>query len=77
MGFAQLRGINYQAIAIDDNGQAIAGIDINGQPIDNQTISVRFSILSGSATGSVLYQETHTTNTDQYGLLSLIIPIGV
>ena len=75
-GFAQLSGINYQAVAIDDNGLAIAGIDLNGQPIDNKTLKVRFTVLDGSATGYILYQETHTTNTDQYGLFSLVIGDG-
>src|ERR1035437_9710874 len=76
MGFAQLRGINYQAVAIDENGVAIAGVDLNGQPINNAAISVRFSILSGSSAGAILYQVTYTTNTDQYGLFSLIIGDG-
>ncbi len=74
--FAQLKGINYQAVAIDENGKAIPGMDMNGQPIHDKTIRVRFSILSGSASGSILYQETHTTNTDPHGLFSLIIGGG-
>ncbi len=74
---AQLRGLNYQAVAIDENGIEIVGMDINGQAINNKTIGVRFSILSGSSGGSVLYQETHTTNTDPYGLFSLIIGDGI
>lgn len=77
IGFSQLRGINYQAIAIDEKGKEIAGMDINGQAIHNKTIGVRFSILSGGASGAILYQETHTTNTDPHGLFSLIIGDGV
>src|ERR1035437_5598089 len=73
--FAQLRGINYQAVAIDENGNQIPGTDLNGIA-NNNTIAVRFSILSASPTGAILYQETHTTNTDQYGLFSLIIGDG-
>ncbi len=77
VGYAQLRGINYQAVAIDENGMAIAGIDVDGQPLDNKTIGVRFSILEAGPTGSVLYQEYHITNTDQYGLFSVIIGDGI
>ena len=74
--FAQLRGINYQAVAIDENGKEIPGTNISGQIIHANTIGVRFSVLSGSTTGAILYQETHTANTDQYGLFSLIIGDG-
>ena len=70
-----LEGINYQAVAIDEDGKEIVGIDINGKPLYNKTIGVRFTILKGSD-GPVLYQETHTTLTDQYGLFSLVIGLG-
>ncbi|MES2140473.1 MAG: hypothetical protein V4511_12265 [Bacteroidota bacterium] len=73
---AQLRGLNYQAIAIDENGKEIVGMDLSGQSIQNKTIAVRFSILSGSSTGTVLYQEVHSANTDRYGLFSLVIGDG-
>ncbi|MFZ4413647.1 MAG: hypothetical protein ACOYOV_11225 [Bacteroidales bacterium] len=73
---AQVNGINYQAVAVDENGKEIAGMDIQGNIIPNKTISVRFSILSGSATGAVLYQETHTTNTDSHGMFNLVIGQG-
>ncbi|MDP1747250.1 MAG: hypothetical protein Q8L90_16875, partial [Bacteroidota bacterium] len=75
-GLAQLRGLNYQAIAIDENGKEIVGMDLSGQSIQNKTIAVRFSILSGSSVGTVLYQEVHSANTDHYGLFSLIIGDG-
>jgi hypothetical protein len=74
--YAQLRGVNYQAVAIDENGQEVPGVDISGQPLSNNTIAVRFSILSGGATGSVLYQETQTTSTDLHGLFSVVIGDG-
>jgi hypothetical protein len=70
-----LKGINYQAVAIDENGKEIVGMDINGKPLHNKTIGVRFSILKGSD-GPVLYQETHTALTDAYGLFSLVIGTG-
>lgn len=71
-----LKGINYQAVAIDQDGKEIIGKDVTGKPLYEKTIGVRFSILSGSSTGAVLYQETHTTLTDQYGLFSLVIGLG-
>lgn len=77
IGFAQLRGLNYQAVAIDENGKEIVGMDLSGQSIQNKTIAVRFSILSGSSNGTVLYQEVHSASTDRYGLFSLIIGDGI
>jgi adenosylcobinamide amidohydrolase len=70
-----LEGINYQAVAIDEKGKEIVGIDVNGKPLHEKTIGVRFTILSGES-GPVLYQETHTALTDQHGLFSLVIGLG-
>ena len=70
-----LKGIHFQAVAIDDQGKEIVGIDINGKPLYKKEIGVRFSILSGDS-GPVLYQEEHTTLTDQHGLFSLVIGQG-
>lgn len=60
------QGINYQAIAL--NGLGI--------PVSNQLIGVRLSILDQSATGTVIYQETHNPLTDATGLFSLVIGNG-
>jgi len=70
-----LEGINYQAVAIDDQGKEIVGIDVSGKPLYEKTIGVKFSITSG-VDGAVLYQETHEALTDQYGLFSLVIGLG-
>jgi len=70
-----LEGINYQAVAIDDQGKEIVGIDVSGKPLYEKTIGVQFSITSG-VDGAVLYQETHEALTDQYGLFSLVIGLG-
>lgn len=70
-----LKGIHFQAVAIDDNGKEIVGMDINGKPVYNKTIGVRFSILKGN-NGPVQYQETHSTLTDAHGLFSLVIGSG-
>jgi hypothetical protein len=71
----QLQGINYQAVAIDENGKQIVGMDVAGKPLYEKTIGVRFSILKGN-TGPVEYEETHTALTDKYGLFSLVIGQG-
>ena len=70
-----LTGINYQAVAIDENGKQLVGMDITGKPLYEKTIGVRFSITKGSG-GTVEYQETQTALTDQYGLFSLVIGAG-
>ncbi|MDG2370064.1 MAG: hypothetical protein P8M12_05435 [Flavobacteriales bacterium] len=59
-------GFNYQCIVRDNSGHSLT----------NQTISVRFNILQGSITGSSVYSETHTTNTNGYGLVTLLIGSG-
>ena len=70
-----LTGINYQAVAIDENGKEIVGMDIENKPLYEKTIGVKFSITKGKD-GTVEYAETHTAVTDQYGLFSLIIGHG-
>lgn len=72
---ANLEGINYQAVAIDDEGKEIVGVDINGEPLFEREIGVRFTITAG-VDGAVYYQDTHTTTTDKYGLFSLVIGKG-
>ena len=60
------QGINYQAVARTADGLIIP----------TQNIGVRFSILDGSVTGTVLYSETHTVITNSYGLFTLAIGKG-
>lgn len=60
-------GINYQAVARDNNGDELV----------NTEIEVRFSIRTGSPTGPVVYQEVFTdVTTSRYGVFSLIIGKG-
>lgn len=70
-----LNGIYYQAVAIDENGKEIVGMDIEGKPLYNKAIGVRFTITKG-LNGTIQWEETHTTNTDKYGLFTLIIGKG-
>ncbi len=61
-----VNGINYQAIARDNNGQELS----------NQAISVRISVRTGTSSGTVAYQETHTITTNQFGLFNIVIGGG-
>jgi len=65
--FAQSpEGMSYQAI-VRDSGNAL---------VTEQPIGVQISILQGSATGTAVYAETHTTTTNSNGLLTLVIGTG-
>lgn len=55
--------------------QAIARAN-NGLPITNQPITIRISVISGSPTGPILYVETHSPNTNQFGLFTLEVGQG-
>ncbi|MGD9494142.1 MAG: hypothetical protein AB7V36_12385 [Bacteroidales bacterium] len=70
-----LDGIFYQAVAIDEDGQEIVGEDIEGKPLYQKEIGVRFTITKG-LNGLIEWEETHVTTTDKYGLFSLIIGHG-
>jgi len=69
-------GINYQAVALDENRKEIAGHDIYGTVFYDKEIVIRFSIIRDKPDGPVVYSETHTTLTDAYGLFSLTIGHG-
>ena len=60
------QAINYQAVA-----RTAQGLIIPDQPV-----AVRFSILEGTATGNLLYQETASTTTNNFGLFTLAIGTG-
>jgi len=58
-------GVNYQAVARNSQGNVISN-----------PITVRISILSGSPTGTLQYQETHNTTPNSLGLFNLSIGQG-
>ena len=65
--FAQSpNSINYQAVLRDD-GSAL---------ISDQNVGVQITILSGSISGTPVYQETHATSTNANGLMSIAIGTG-
>jgi len=55
--------------------QAVARYS-NGDLIQDQSVSFRISILQGAASGTLIYQESHLTTTDNYGLANLEIGTG-
>ena len=52
---------NYQAVLRDDAGQ----------PIASENVEVEIAILQGSAEGTEVFSETHNTQTNEFGLISL------
>jgi len=73
--FGQTQGISYQAVIIDKNAQEVPGADISGNILPNHALLVRFTILD--AAGTIDYQEEHSTSTDAYGMINLIIGKGI
>ncbi len=74
VSFGQKTGINYQAVILDPNPISMPGNNYNGQPLANTAIQLRFSLLSGTR---VDYQETQSTQTDEYGLINVVIGKGI
>ncbi len=62
----QAEGINYQAVIRNASGAALA----------SQVVNMRFSILSGSSSGTVVYSETLAGTTNGQGVLSAVIGTG-
>ncbi len=60
------QGFNYQCIVRNTDNA----------PISNQAVTLLFSISQGSPSGSVVYAETHTLNTNDFGLVNLVIGQG-
>ena len=50
--------------------------DAQGAPVVNQTISVEISILSDSTNNTASYVETHSVDTDPYGVFTAVVGDG-
>ena len=62
--FAQTpQSFNYQAVLRDASGNILA----------NQNIEIQVGILQGSASGSAIFSETHSTTTNNFGLVNLTV----
>ena len=75
LGYSQTDGITYQAIIIDPDVQEIPGADISGNFLPNVDLQMRFTILDEN--DSIEFQEVHSTSTDRYGMINIIIGQGV
>lgn len=51
--------------------------DASGEVVQNQNISLRFSIRDGSVSGTILYQEIHNVQTSALGLVNIEIGNGL
>jgi len=60
------QAFNYQAAVRDGSGNLIT----------SQALNVLISIINGSESGPVVYQETHAVTTNEFGLISLTIGEG-
>ena len=60
------QALNYQAVARDGTGNLLV----------NQNASVRYSVHDGSAGGTVVYSETHSVTTNQFGLFTASVGSG-
>ena len=65
--FAQPQAIPFQGAARNSLGNILS----------NRAISLRLSILDSSATGPVVYSETHSTTTSLLGLFTVNVGQGV
>ncbi|WP_456424323.1 hypothetical protein, partial [Lutibacter sp.] len=73
-GFSQTKGISYQAVILNPEAQELPGVNAQGNILANTTIGIQFTIIDAS--GNEEYQENHTTSTDKYGMLNLLIGTG-
>ncbi len=60
------QAVNYQGIARDGVGNALA----------NQLLGLELTIHSGSPTGTIVYQETFSPTTNQFGLYTVQMGMG-
>lgn len=62
----QTEGINYQAVIRNSSGV----------PLASQAVNMRFSIVSGTSSGTVIYTETKAGSTNAQGVLNTVIGTG-
>ena len=60
------QAFKYQAVVRDTGGLLIA----------NQAISIRAAIVADNPNGTIVYQETHAVNSNEFGLINLEIGSG-
>lgn len=60
------KGFHYQAVARDNAGAVLA----------NTAVNLRFQVREATATGTIVYQETHAPTTNTFGLIQAQIGKG-
>ena len=78
-----LSAILFAALSLNSLAQSPEGFkyqavvrDASQNVLPNQAVGVQITILQGSATGTVVYQETFSSTTNGYGLINLAIGNG-
>ena len=72
--FSQTKGISYQAVILNPQEQELPGVNAQGNILANSAVSIQFTIVNASGTEE--YREKHSTNTDRYGMINLLIGAG-
>ncbi|MEZ7498328.1 fibronectin type III domain-containing protein [Flavobacterium sp. Arc3] len=73
-GFSQTKGISYQAVILNPKAQEIPGANAQNNILANTSVSIEFTVVNASGTEE--YKEKHTTKTDRYGMINLLIGTG-
>ncbi|MFK5958388.1 MAG: hypothetical protein QM495_05880, partial [Lutibacter sp.] len=73
-GYAQTKGISYQAVILNPNEQQIPGENAQGNMLANSSVVIQFTIIDASSNEE--YQEYHAISTDKYGMINLLIGAG-
>lgn len=73
-GVSQTLGISYQAVIIDPEKPQPTADNTQGGVLVNQVVTIQFTVLNEKEEEE--YQEYHTTRTDGYGMINLVIGQG-
>ena len=57
---------NYQAVIRDNTGGLLV----------NRLVNIKIALREGNASGTIAYQEVHTTTTNSFGLVNLVVGAG-
>lgn len=72
--YAQTNGITYQAVIYNPTGEILPGNNNSNAVLANTSICLRFSIKDAAT--NLEYQETQSVNTDEFGMVNLVIGLG-
>ena len=60
------QGFTYQGVATNNEGVELS----------NHEIAIKASVIAEAANGILVYEETHLTITDAFGLFNVVIGLG-